>query len=91
LFPYFPYIGHLFEVLEPNLMGLNLSELTLTLFNSIQLNLTEFTAVNKFVAMVTMEYNPNPQFSKAHLTNMNVHNFKMIEAMGLKTTASRSL
>jgi hypothetical protein len=27
-FTYFPYIGHLFDVLEPNLMQLNLSELT---------------------------------------------------------------
>jgi len=34
--------------------------------------------------MVTMEHNPNPQFSKAHLTNLNLNNFKMIEAMGLK-------
>jgi hypothetical protein len=32
---YFPYISHLFEVLEPNLMELNLSGLTLTSFNSI--------------------------------------------------------
>jgi hypothetical protein len=35
-------------------MELNLSKLTLT--SSIQLNLTEFTAVNNLVAMVTMEY-----------------------------------
>jgi hypothetical protein len=28
-------IGHVFEVLEPNLMEFNLSELTLTSFNSI--------------------------------------------------------
>jgi hypothetical protein len=32
--PAFPTC-HLFEVLEPNLMELNLSELTLTLFNRI--------------------------------------------------------
>jgi hypothetical protein len=31
----FPYIRHLFEVLEPNLMKLNLSELTLISLNSI--------------------------------------------------------
>jgi hypothetical protein len=47
-------------------MELNLSELTLT---SIQCNLTEFNAVNNLIAMVTTEHNPNPQFSKAHLTD----------------------
>jgi hypothetical protein len=31
-----------------------------------------------------MEHNPNPQFSKIHLTTLNLNNFKMIEAMGLK-------
>jgi hypothetical protein len=31
-----------------------------------------------------MEHNPNPQFTKAHLTNLNLDNFKMIEVMGLK-------
>jgi hypothetical protein len=40
--------------------------------------------------MVTMEHNPNPQFSKAHLTTLNLNNFKIIEAMGLKIIASRS-
>jgi hypothetical protein len=42
--------------------------------------------------MVTMEQtnNPNPQFSKAHITTLNLDNFKMIEAMGLKITALRS-
>jgi hypothetical protein len=40
--------------------------------------------------MVTMEYNPNPQPSKAHLTILNLNNFKMIEAMGLKVIASTS-
>jgi hypothetical protein len=34
-FFYFPYISHLLEVLEPNLMEFNLSELTLASFNSI--------------------------------------------------------
>jgi hypothetical protein len=34
-FAYFPYISHLFEVLEPNLMEFSLSEHTLTSFNSI--------------------------------------------------------
>jgi hypothetical protein len=37
-----------------------------------------------------MEHNPNPQLSKAHLTSLNLNNFKMIEAMALKTIASRS-
>jgi hypothetical protein len=36
-FAYFPYVSHLFEVLEQHLMKLNLSELTL---NFIQFNLT---------------------------------------------------
>jgi hypothetical protein len=31
-----------------------------------------------------MEHNSNPQFSKAHLATLNLNNFKMIEAMGLK-------
>jgi hypothetical protein len=34
--------------------------------------------------------NPTPQFIKAHLTNMKLNNFKMIEAMGLKSIASSS-
>jgi hypothetical protein len=35
--------------------------------------------------MVTMNINnPNPQFSKALLTNLNLNTFKIIEAMGLK-------
>jgi hypothetical protein len=72
-------------VLEPNLMEINLSGLILT-----SLNLTEFTAVNNLIAMVTMEYNRNPQFSKAHLTTLNLNSFKMIEAMRLKITESRS-
>jgi hypothetical protein len=42
-------------VLEPNLMDINLSELTLVSFSSVLLNLTEFTAVNNLIAMVTME------------------------------------
>jgi hypothetical protein len=33
--------------------------------------------------------NPNPWFSKAHVT-LNLDNFKIIEAMGLKIIASRS-
>jgi hypothetical protein len=40
-------------------MELNLSELTLTSFDSFQFNLTEFTAVYNLVAMVTMEHNNN--------------------------------
>jgi hypothetical protein len=34
--------------------------------------------------MVIMEHNLNPQFSKARLTTLNLNNFKMTEAMGLK-------
>jgi hypothetical protein len=33
--------------------------------------------------------NPNPLFSKAHLTTVNLNNFKMIEAMGLKIIAPK--
>jgi hypothetical protein len=41
--------------------------------------------------MVSMDINnPNPQFSKAHLTNLNLNNFKIIESMGLEIIASRS-
>jgi hypothetical protein len=36
-----------------------------------------------------MEHNPKPQFSKAHLTTLNLNNLKMIEAMGLKIIALR--
>jgi hypothetical protein len=43
-------------VLESNLMEINLSELSLTSFYLVYLNLTEFTAVNNLVAMVTMEH-----------------------------------
>jgi hypothetical protein len=38
--------------------------------------------------MVTMGQDPNTQFSKAHLTSLNLNNFKTIEAMGLKIAAS---
>jgi hypothetical protein len=34
-------------------------------------------------------HNPNPQFRDAHLTTLNLNNFKNIEAMGLKIIASR--
>jgi hypothetical protein len=34
--------------------------------------------------MVTMEHNPNRQFSKARLTTLNLSNFKTVKAMGLK-------
>jgi hypothetical protein len=40
--------------------------------------------------MATTEHNPNTEFSKAHLTTINLNNFKMIEAMGLKINESRS-
>jgi hypothetical protein len=43
-----------FEVLEPNLMEISLSELTLTSLNSMYFNY--FTAVNNLVAMDTMEH-----------------------------------
>jgi hypothetical protein len=33
--------------------------------------------------------NPNPLLSKADLTTLNINQFKTIEAMGLKTIASR--
>jgi hypothetical protein len=42
------------------------------------------------VAMVTMQHNPNPHFSKAHLTILNLNNFKMIEATRLKIITSMS-
>jgi hypothetical protein len=41
--------------------------------------------------MVTMEHNPNKQFSKDHLTTLKLDNLKRIEAMGLKIISSRSL
>jgi hypothetical protein len=42
--------------------------------------------------MVTMEHKQSKlKVSKAHLTILNLNNFKMIEAMGLKIIASRSL
>jgi hypothetical protein len=34
--------------------------------------------------MVTMKHNQNLEFSKAHLTSLDLNNFKMIKAMGLK-------
>jgi hypothetical protein len=34
--------------------------------------------------------NPNPEFSKTHLTNMNLNNFKAIGSRELKIIASRS-
>jgi hypothetical protein len=39
--------------------------------------------------MVTMEHNLNPQFSMAHVTNLNLNNFKVIEAMELKKILQR--
>jgi hypothetical protein len=60
-------------------------------FNPIQFNLTEFTAINNLVAMVTMKYKQvNPQFSKDHLTTLNLDIFKMVEAMELQIIASWS-
>jgi hypothetical protein len=38
--------------------------------------------------MVTTEHNPNALLSKAHVTNLNLNNFKMTEAIGLKIIAS---
>jgi hypothetical protein len=34
--------------------------------------------------------NPNPLLSKAYLRNLNLNNLKIIEAMGLEISASRS-
>jgi surface protein len=34
---------------------------------------------------------PNPQFSKTHLTTLNLSNFKTIAVVGLKIIASRLL
>jgi hypothetical protein len=31
--------------------------------------------------------NPNPLLSKAHLTNLNLSHYKMVETMGLKIIA----
>jgi hypothetical protein len=70
-------------------MEINLS----TLIHSIQfnLNLTEITAVNNLVVMVTMEHKQSkPTVNRVHLTNLNLNNFKIIEAVGLKIIASRS-
>jgi hypothetical protein len=39
--------------------------------------------------MVTMEHNPNPLLSKAHLTTLNINKFKMTKAMRLKIIALR--
>jgi hypothetical protein len=35
--------------------------------------------------------NPNPQFSKAHVTTLNLNHLKITVAMGLKDIASRPL
>jgi hypothetical protein len=51
---------------------------------------SETFRVNILAVIVTMEHNPDPQFSKAHLTNMNLNNIKMIQAIGLQIIASRS-
>jgi hypothetical protein len=40
--------------------------------------------------MITMEHNQNPQFNNAHLIILNLSNFKIIEAMGLKIIVSKS-
>jgi hypothetical protein len=34
-----------------------------------------------------MEHNPNPEFRKTYPTTLNLNNFKVIEAMGLKIIA----
>jgi hypothetical protein len=71
-------------------MTFNLSELTSTSFNSIEFNLTKFTAENNLVAMATIDINnPNPLQNKAHLTNFNLSNFKIIKVMRLRITATR--
>jgi hypothetical protein len=50
-------------------------------------NVTSFNrTANNLVAMVTMEHKQfiHTLLSKAHLTNLNLNNFEMIEAMGIK-------
>jgi hypothetical protein len=45
------------------------------------------------VTMVTQQCyinNTNPLLSKAHLTTLNLNYFKVVEALELKITASRS-
>jgi hypothetical protein len=42
-----------------------------------------FLPYNKELAVPWYINNPYPQFSKAHLTTLNLNNFKMIEAMGI--------
>jgi hypothetical protein len=68
---------------------MELNMLTYCDFNSVKPNLTEFTAINNLVDMVTMEHNTNAQFSKAHLITFKCNNVKVIETMGLKIAASR--
>jgi hypothetical protein len=63
-------------------MELNICVRNLTSLNSI---LIKFTAVN---GPWNINYT-NPQFSKAHVTNMKFNNFEMIEVMGLKIIALR--
>jgi hypothetical protein len=58
-------------------MELNLSELTLKSFNSVEFNLTEFTAAENLVAMVTMEHKQSKSTSKAHVRNFNLSSLKM--------------
>jgi hypothetical protein len=47
--------------------------------------------MNNLDTMVTMEHkHANTPLSKSHLTNLNLNNFKIIEAMGLKIIVSMS-
>jgi hypothetical protein len=57
--------------------------------NFIQCNLTKFNRICCSKQPGCQGYhgtcnNPNPQFSKDDLTALNLNNFEMIEAMGLK-------
>jgi hypothetical protein len=68
-------------------MELNLSELTLTSFSSIRLNLTEFTVLNNLVVMVTIEHKQSKP--RVQQVSPNKSELKMIEAMGLHIIALR--
>jgi hypothetical protein len=46
--------------------------------------------VNNLVAIVTVEHNPNPLLSEVRLKTLNLNNFKMTEAVGLKIIVSKS-
>jgi hypothetical protein len=61
--------------------------------SKVQALVTTVTSAKDMVCDVTMATqqcyinNPNPLFSKAHFTDLNLNYCKMIEAMGLKIIA----